>query len=184
MVALKNINRSVKMLRHIISVSLAMTACAILIPTKTNAVTLTVRPGGELPRRTGDTIEFIFELNPAPSAPVIFKGFGFVSDANELAIQSGGYTIAENTVINTAIIVATRIFTVRTPVNDEPGRGDVNASVSYDQPGPSGTPVRLSVFGSGGDVVPVPEPLTILGAATALGYGAILKRQSFKNKKS
>lgn len=30
----------------------------------------------------------------------------------------------------------------------------------------------------------VPEPLTILGAATALGYGGILKRQYFKKKKS
>jgi hypothetical protein len=174
------------MLRHIISVSLAMTACAILIPTKTNAVTLTVRPGGELPRRTGDTIEFIFELNPAPSAPVIFKSFSFVSDANELAhVRDRDYTIAENTVINTAIIVATRVFTVRTPVNDEPRRSDVASLVSYDQPGPSGTPVRLSVFGPRVDVVPVPEqgvpePLTMFGAATALGYGAILKRQSSK----
>jgi hypothetical protein len=30
----------------------------------------------------------------------------------------------------------------------------------------------------------VPEPLTMLGAATALGYGALLKRESFKKKKS
>ena len=29
-----------------------------------------------------------------------------------------------------------------------------------------------------------PEPLTMLGAATALGYGIMLKRQSSKNKKS
>jgi hypothetical protein len=31
---------------------------------------------------------------------------------------------------------------------------------------------------------PVPEPLTIFGAATALGYGAILKRKSSKKKVS
>ena len=30
----------------------------------------------------------------------------------------------------------------------------------------------------------VPEPLTMFGAAAALGYGALLKRQSSKNKKS
>jgi hypothetical protein len=138
-----------------------MTACAILISTKTNAVTLTIRPGGELPRRPGDTIEFIFKLNPAPSAPVIFKNFYFMSDANELAfVRDKGYTIAENTVINTAIIVATRIFTVRTPVKEndkQPGRSDVIAQVVYEQPGPSGTPVRLSAFGASGDVVPVPK---------------------------
>jgi hypothetical protein len=30
----------------------------------------------------------------------------------------------------------------------------------------------------------VPEPLTMLGAAAALGYGALLKRESSKKKKS
>jgi hypothetical protein len=34
------------------------------------------------------------------------------------------------------------------------------------------------------DVVPVPEPLTIFGTATALGCGALFKRKSSKNKKS
>jgi hypothetical protein len=169
------------MLRHIISVSLAMTACASLIPIKTNAATLIVRPGGELPRRPGDTIEFIFELNPAPSTAVIFKGFSFIGDANELGFRAGeGYTIAPNTIINTAIIVATRIFTVRTPVNDEPGRGDLNATVSYHQSGPSGTPITLRASGTSGDIVPVPEPLTIFGTATALGWGALFKRKSSK----
>ena len=155
------------MLRHIISVSLAMTVCAILISTKASTLTLkasdlilTIQPGGELPRRPGDTIEFIFKF-PAPSAPVIFKHFGFMGDANELAlVRDKGYTIAENTVINTAIIVATRIFTVRTPVKDKgpgPGRSDVIAQVIYEQPGPSGTPVRLVASGASGDVVPVPK---------------------------
>ena len=152
------------MLRHIISVSLAMTVCAILISTKASTLplkasnlTLTIQPGGELPRRPGDTIEFIFKF-PAPSAPVIFKNFGFMGDADELAlVRDKGYTIAENTVINTAIIVATRIFTVRTPVKDLPKRGDVIAQVIYEQPGPSGTPVRLVASGSSGDVVPVPK---------------------------
>jgi len=31
-------------------------------------------------------------------------------------------------------------------------------------------------------VEPVPEPLTILGSATALGVGALLKRESSKKK--
>ena len=30
----------------------------------------------------------------------------------------------------------------------------------------------------------VPEPLTIFGTATALGWGVLLKRKSFKKKKS
>lgn len=33
------------------------------------------------------------------------------------------------------------------------------------------------------DSTPVPEPLTILGSATALGFGALLKRESSKKKK-
>jgi hypothetical protein len=137
-----------------------MTACAILISAKRSDVILTIQPGGELPRRPGDTIEFIFKF-PAPSAPVIFKSFGFMGDANELAlVRDKGYTIAENTVINTAIIVATRIFTVRTPVKEndkQPGKSDVIAQVVYEQPGPSGTPVRLVASGASGDVVPVPK---------------------------
>ena len=168
------------MLRHIISVSLAMTACASLIPIKTNAATLTVRPAGELPRRTGDTIEFIFELNPAPSTSVTFISFSSINDANELRLEPGGFTLAPNTTTNTAIIVATRIFTVRTPVNDEPGRGDITGLVSYDRPGPLGTPIRDSAVGVGGDIVPVPEPLTIFGSAAALGYGVLFKRKSSK----
>jgi hypothetical protein len=52
------------MLRHIISVSLAMTACATLIPTKANAATLTLTPVGSLQRNPGDSIEFILTLNP------------------------------------------------------------------------------------------------------------------------
>jgi hypothetical protein len=146
------------MLRHIISLILAMTACAILISAKRSAVILTIQPGGELPRRPGDTIEFIFKF-PAPSAPVIFKSFDFMGDAYELAlVRDKGYTIAKNTVINTAIIVATRIFTVRTPVKDKgAGRSDVIAQVVYEQPGPSGTPVKLVASGGSGDVVPVPK---------------------------
>lgn len=33
------------------------------------------------------------------------------------------------------------------------------------------------------DTVPVPEPLTLLGAATAVGMGAVFKRNSKQKKK-
>jgi hypothetical protein len=45
------------MLRHIISASLAMTACATLIATKANAVSLTLVPVGILKRNPGDSIQ-------------------------------------------------------------------------------------------------------------------------------
>ncbi|MEQ9233512.1 PEP-CTERM sorting domain-containing protein [Coleofasciculus sp. E2-BRE-01] len=45
--------------------------------------------------------------------------------------------------------------------------------------------VSGSIFSAHIDVKPVPEPLTMLGSATALGFGALLKRQqSRKQKKS
>jgi hypothetical protein len=45
------------------SVSLAMTACATLIPTKANAATLTVTPVGTLQKNPGESITFIVALN-------------------------------------------------------------------------------------------------------------------------
>jgi hypothetical protein len=55
----------------------------------------------------------------------------------------------------------------------------------YDELDPFGNIIGLSsktVIGD--DIVPVPEPLTMLGAAAALGYGAILKRKYSKKTES
>ncbi|MEQ9356949.1 PEP-CTERM sorting domain-containing protein [Coleofasciculus chthonoplastes] len=47
----------------------------------------------------------------------------------------------------------------------------------------AGSVVSGSIFSAHIDVKPVPEPLTILGSATALGFGALLKRQQSRKQK-
>jgi len=66
-------------------------------------------------------------------------------------------------------------FDVLTPVKD--GISDLfDAKVFYEENGLQGeTP-----FASGADVVPVPEPLTIFGTATAFGCGVLFKRKFSK----
>jgi hypothetical protein len=78
---------------------------------------------------------------------------------------------------STERIIAYFFFDVDKPVKD--GLADITVKVSYQVN-------RESVFSytftdnSSLDVQPVPEPLTILSAATAIGYGVILKRKSSK----
>jgi hypothetical protein len=173
------------MLRHIVSASLAMTACVTFIPTNASAVTLTVRPVGEIPKNPGDSIEFIFSLNPGASSALIFKAFnepGF--DGNELSLNPDkSFTLAQDTFITNSVTVARRTFDVITPFK---GGGDdvFNASVSYLPTTLSGTPtsaIRQSTsLVSGGDVVPVPEPITMFGTAIGLGCGVLFKRKSSK----
>jgi hypothetical protein len=116
------------MLRHIISVSLAMTACATLIPTNAKAATtIVIGPDGkEIITTTGDP-PVSEEPSPSPSFP------------------PGDYPPS-------------------TPTPNGPRLPDT----------PGVDPPRVLV----------PEPLTIFGTATALGWGVFLKRKSFKKKKS
>src|SRR4028118_1701336 len=92
------------MLRHIISVSLAMTACAALIPTKANAATLTVTPIGTLLKNPGESITFIVSLNPAPFEgfdSFTFKGLFYDYDGNELSFNPTKSNVAlKNTIVN------------------------------------------------------------------------------------
>jgi hypothetical protein len=44
--------------------------------------------------------------------------------------------------------------------------------------------LQATIFVVGGDVVPVPEPRTMLDPVTALGYGALFKRKYSDKKKS
>jgi len=178
---LKKIEWGVRMLRHIISVSLAMTACATLISTKVNAATLTVTPGGIIPRNPGDSVEFTFTLNPEPTGlNILFLDrLQFSYDTSELSF-TGETTVPLSILVFETQTIASFTFKVTKPIKD--GISDIfNAKAYYRLGGvPGETP-----FASAGDVVPVPEqgvpePLTILGAATALGYGAILKRKSSK----
>jgi len=168
------------MLRHIISVSLAMTACATLIPTKVNAATLTVTPGGIIPKNPGDSVEFTFTLNPEPTGlNILFlDSLQFSYDASELSF-TGETTVPLSILVFETQTIASFTFKVTKPIKD--GISDIfNAKAYYKLGGvPGETP-----FASAGDVVPVPEPLTMLGAGAALGYGALLKRKYSKNTES
>jgi hypothetical protein len=172
------------MLRHIMSVSLAMTACATFIPTKVNAATLTVTPIDTLQKKPGESITFIFSLNStqfevADSFKLTF--FNYSYDKNELSLDpSRTSQISPNTIISNTTIVARVTFNVLQPVKD--GEGDLFGSGFYQD---INNDIRNISTEEVLDVEPVPEqgvpePLTIFGAATALGYGAILKRKSSK----
>jgi hypothetical protein len=175
------------MLRHIISVSLAMTACASLIPTKANANGLTLTPVGSLRRNPGDSIEFIVALNPYyfTSSPDI-TGIEEVEirkiyideyDLKELSLPQIVNLVPSGTRVNTTTNIARFIFNVLQPVKD--GMGDVYARVDYSMP-PFTSTFPMVYISGGNDVEPVPEPLTIFGTATALGCGALFKRKSSK----
>jgi hypothetical protein len=171
------------MLRYIISVSLAMTACATLMPAKANAATLTVTPGGEIPRNVGDLVQFTVTLNPSPSNSnsFIFRALRYGFDRTELSswdvlpIVKQGDEVIDRTI---ATNIAFFTFKVDNPVKD--GYNDFSVDVDFQEGGALGT-----AYGYGGDVVePVPEPLTMFGTAAALGYGAILKRKYSKKTES
>jgi hypothetical protein len=171
------------MLRYIISVSLAMTACATLMPAKANAATLTVTPRGEIPRNVGDLVQFTVTLNPSPSNSnsFIFRALRYGFDRTELSSWDVLPIVKQgDEVIDRSIATNIAFFTFKVsnpPVQD--GYNDFSVDVDFQEGGAFGT-----AYGYGGDVVPVPEPLTIFGAATALGYGAIFKRKYSKKIES
>jgi hypothetical protein len=74
------------MLRHIISVSLAIATCATFIPTKVSAASLTVTPIGTLQKQRGESITFRFSFNPAPENGAI-KLLNFSYDNSELSFD-------------------------------------------------------------------------------------------------
>jgi hypothetical protein len=170
------------MLRHIISVSLAMTACASLIPTKANAISLTLTPVGSLYRNPGDSIEFLLKLTPDANQRVKVQEISIpFFDTTELSNGRVVNPVSPDRILTTTTTIASLIFRVdapeKEPEDDIFGQGDVSALVKY-----LDVNTNISEFrGIGGyDVQPVPEPLTMLGAAAALGYGAILKRKYSK----
>jgi hypothetical protein len=161
------------------SLGLGMTACAIFMPTKANAVTLTVIPDGYLPRNQGDSVVFTLSLDPdqAPKNRVKFRGFEYQFDGTELSLaldQQPSLGLGE--FVNVPRDVATVKFTVKKPLED-PFSDFFNVKVFYqlDDLPTQGTDIKF-----GGNVVPVPEPLTIFGTATALGCGVLFKRKSSK----
>ena len=177
------------MLRYIVSVGLAMTACATFISTKANAATLTITPVGTLQKKPGDLIEFIVGFDVPNSNLLYFLGFGYQYDKSELSLALDGEdrTPLFAPVGSSIGSIARLTFNVLQPVED--GMSDLfnlSAFLAEDVDGIRGPGILRT--NEVVDVVPVaepvPEPLTMLGAATALGYGAILKRQSSKKTKS
>jgi hypothetical protein len=174
------------MLRHIISVSLAMTACATLIPTKANAFSFTLTPVGSLQRNPDDSIEFLLKVNPidprtgSQSEITIREISRYYNDSNELSRpEMKIFDQFLGTKLTATTTIASFISKVGQPVKD--GQNDITVYVSYQEGNRFGT---TGIYPQGGDVQPVPEPLTMFGAAAALGYGAILKRKFSKNTES
>lgn len=183
------------MLRQIVSLSLAMTACVTFVSTKANAATLTVLPSGEIPKKVNDSIEFTFTFNPEPAS---LKYLGadlfnllFDYDKDELRLRGPVTPISSSLpYITYPYTIGSYAFDVLKPIKD--GKPDLfNARISYKQYYSTATIIDETPITFGGDVVPVsepstsvPEPLTIFGTATALGGGILLKRKSFKMKKS
>jgi len=186
------------MSRHITLVSLAITACATLIPIRVNAATLTVvndatltvTPLGSLQKQTGDSISFRFSLNPSGAThnSIIPRLLNFSYDNSELSFAppnnqnpiyvSGTQTTFE--IVYTQTIVDLT-FKVLQPRKD--GRSDLfEAFAWYEIKNSTGNSNPKATFFANGsfDVEPVPEPLTIFGTAIGLGCGVLLKRKSFK----
>lgn len=154
------------MLRHIVSVSLTMTACAAFMPTKANAATLTVTPVGTLEKKVGDSIEFIFTLKPDESETINgniirFLGLDFKLNADELLLS--GLTVAEiNTIVDRELEIARLTANLLKDVkNVSTGISRVGGSYQ-DNRFPGETFIAVGVV----EAKPVPEPLTIFGTAT------------------
>jgi hypothetical protein len=172
-----------------------MTACATLIPTKVDAATFTftILPVGSLQRNSGDTIEFSViidqsALNINQSVLIEKVIFPPVFDEKELSFKSLESRRVSNYTATTTETIANLFFSVLPGVVKDGKTDLINVDVDYSFTDPklgfisgrTNVSNRETIL----DVEPVPEPLTMLGAAAALGYGAILKRKYSKNTES
>jgi hypothetical protein len=183
------------MLRRILPLSLAMTACAALIPTKVNAVTLTIdsTPRGsfrEIRARPGDLITFTYRviLNNTTNHIVprgLFSDFDTTElsrfAALQLLVPLGrriDYIPGPIPTSTTTVSIATLRLRVDNPVKDT--RPDVWGTLYFDEETSASSEILtgLNLEGNGSDVVP--EPLTIFGTAIGLGCGVLFKRKSSK----
>ncbi len=173
------------MLRHIFSFSLAMTACAALIPTKVNAATLSIYPPlhnpGEIARKPGDVIDFRFSAKGEQGSQyVIYKELQASFDSDELEeLTPLQWLVSQNLQLQpTYREIASWKLKVKNPLKN--GIPDVWATLIYDEETQFGLSTDVSIPASGPDVIPVPEPLTIFGTAIGLGCGVLFKRKSSK----
>ncbi len=171
------------MLRHIMSVSLAITACAIFMPKKAMAATLTIVPVGEIQKNRADVVEFIFAFTPPPPRPnvsILFKSLTYKWDGSELSLRTSAVIKEDSVITNTTTVGRISFDVFNPPVKD--GNSDLfDAKVNYEEFSVIFPSFRLETpIASGADVVPVPEPITIFGTAIGLGCGVLFKRNSFK----
>ena len=177
------------MLRHIISVSLAMTACVTLIATKANAISFTLTPLDNLQKNPGEDISFILSLDPQNDGgitiqqiyqPTTFNPLYGIYDSNELSFLEIIPIVNFSQPVTVPRDIAAFKFKVDNPVKD--GESDLRSvRVRYQT---SSVETSIVVGNATLDVEPVPEPLTMFGAAAALGYGALLKRKYSKKIES
>ncbi len=168
------------MLRQILSVSLVMTACVTLIPTKANAATLTFDFEPELPP--------VNEVPPPPYVP------SYPEDDDEPIIfppipDRPPYSPPDSPPYPPELPPLTNYPPIIYPPNHEPDLPPGDYPYPPDKPPVSpDNPLIPPLIPPQPQPSPpnaiVPEPLTIFGTATALGWGVLLKRKSFKKKKS
>jgi len=182
------------MLRHIISISLAITAGITFIPTKANAITLTLTPVGSLQRNPGDKISFILRLDPQNKGGLggveiveIYRPSPFyptqgIYDGDELSfVEIIPFFDFSRERVTSSRDIAALVFDVINPIKDgDFGNIDVNARIDYRTSSGINSIITASNGNFSLDVHPVPEPLTIFGTATALGCGVLFKRKSSK----
>jgi hypothetical protein len=186
-----------------------MTACTVFIPTRANAFSFEFTPVGEIPARPGEEITFKVSFNPE-GLSVEFLGLqkkdkyvGFEWDGSELSHQNTSLKNVGIVFSNTTSIAEITFSTLNNLEKDgEPDFFNVTGlfDIKEDDDGKDGNTGTGTAFSSvesekkeGFKVVdvvpilraePVPEPLTMFGAAAALGYGAILKRKYSKKTES
>jgi hypothetical protein len=186
------------MLRHLISVSLAIAACASLIPTKANAINFTLTPLGSLQRSPGSEISFIIRLDPENELLQVYTGPEIgIYDSNELFFERTELLFDFISPIYFPTDIATLVFKVIKPIKD--GRPDVSARVNYWRRSDVSNPdlfvlrsILLSDNSSNSSLdvqpvpKPIPEPITIFGSGMGLGVGVLFKKmfkEIEKNKK-
>jgi hypothetical protein len=151
------------------------------MPTKASAATLTVTTItiDEIQAMPDEFLTFTYEFTPSTPVRLVGTAFGFDPQELSFVAEFPNPSIPIFTIINEPITIS-RIYKVLTPVKD--GLNDTAGAIYYDELDQFGNIIGFSSNVTvGPDVVPVPEPLTMLGAAAALGYGAILKRKYSKN---
>jgi hypothetical protein len=173
-----------------------MTTCAIFLPTKANGLSLTFAPVGELPKKPGDLITFTISVDPKPYNEVSFinlyrvAGYeGYEWDGEELDFDNLKMLAATYETFSKPGPIAEVTFKARNNLRKDGRKDFFNVAAIFDilELGAVGVIAKTDDSSEKVvDVIPVPEqgvpePLTMLGAAAALGYGAILKRKYTKN---